>query len=147
MIENNGKMFYNHRLIESIEEVITDITDFSILCATVINLFELRGKNRVEYKKLLSELEQIGLTYSKFENTVISELQGIREAIESLRIGLTAQLSVISNQLRETNFGLATLNDKVAMTSEKLDGIKSSLDFNNLLTGISIYQNYKLIKK
>ena len=62
-IENNGKMFYNHRLIESIEEVITDITDFSILCATVINLFELRGKNRVEYKKLLSELEQIGLIY------------------------------------------------------------------------------------
>lgn len=138
---------YNEDLIEDLEKIITDISDFSVLCATVINLFELRRTNQVEYRKLLAELEQIGLTFSKFENTVVSELKGIRNAIDSLTVSLSAKLSAISSQIGETNYSLEKLNSTASEASKKLDGVKSSLDLNNLLTGVAIYQNYKQLKK
>jgi hypothetical protein len=83
-----------------------------------------------------------------WENEVSQKLSNIGEGLNDLMFSIDSMERNIVSGLNELSYvsqeGFSNLNKSV---TRELQSIDSSIKFNNLLTGISTYQLYKINKQ
>ena len=94
------------------------------------------SKNEVELEGILLKFENSNLGMSKFEQDTLSTLNQINENLIELK--------------EVTEIGLKEISDKMGLIVEELDSLNDSnekiiesLNFNNFISLVNLYQNYK----
>ena len=105
----------------------------------------------VTYNRIFQKLDELGIFNTNWENKMTDELK-------SIGLGI----SLINNRLEILDRNLIKVGQSIALELKSLtyetragflnlkisvQGVNDSINFNNLLTGIQLYQNYKLLKE
>ena len=153
------KSLFNQR-----ENLITTYNSFHIMCQSLMT------KKIGVYMKIYVEWESTGIFNTYYEKNVLDKLDILNEHFQKLNNTVEIVCKEISRtndylhllnttmydmklSVDETNLNLQDISNSIEkgnMLLEKgnnlLDGIKSGVGLNNLLTGIQTYQTYKINK-
>lgn len=99
----------------------------------------------ISFYEIYESFDQLGVFNSNWENEVSKKLTNINKGLKDIMYSLDEMESNIVGSLRTLNYttqdSFRKLNSSI---SSQLGSINSSIDFNNLLTGIQTYQMYKV---
>jgi hypothetical protein len=101
--------------------------------------------NLIAFYEIYESFDKLGIFNSNWENEISSKLNNIGdkldeilESINSFEQNIVGELNHLSYTSQES---FSRLSDSV---TSQLKGVESSINFNNLLTGIQTYQLYKI---
>ena len=138
------KKSYN-KLIESLNE---QIQIYNLTLVHSLNMvISLTSSDLITFYEIYETFDKSNVFQSNWEKEIMEKLDKISEGIELVMIGIKTMeknlISEISNLSYITEESFKELNKSVIY---ELDSINSSINFNNLLTGISTYQLYQINK-
>lgn len=117
----------------------------SILFHSLNMINSLVEEDLITFYEIYESFDKLNMFNSNWENEVSDKLTNIGEGLEDLMFSIQKMEVNIVSQLETltyvTNDGLLGLNKSL---TTKLTDINSSLNLNNLLTGIQTYQMYKI---
>ena len=145
-LQTLNKQIYSYQilLLHSLKMITSIVEDDLIVCFETyekfdkLNIFNSNYENDISGKlnDLNDNIEKVNVNLSKIE----SGMNGLLKSIESMESKLVSQLDNLSFVIDESFYGL-----EKSLTTE-LSSINSSIQTNNLLTGIQTYQMYKINK-
>ena len=110
-------------------------------------IISLVDNDYISFYEIYESFDQLGVFNSNWENEVSKKLTNINKGLKDIMYSLDEMESNIVGSLRTLNYttqdSFSKLNSSI---SSQLGSINSSIDFNNLLTGIQTYQMYKINK-
>jgi hypothetical protein len=102
----------------------------------------------IVFYEIYESFDKLNMFTSNWENDVSQKLSNIGEGLNDLMFSIDSMERNIVSGLNELSYvsqmGFSNLNKSV---TRELQSIDSSIKFNNLLTGISTYQLYKINKQ
>lgn len=102
----------------------------------------------ITFYEIYESFDKLNMFNSNWENEVSEELMNIGEGLNDLMYSIESMERNIVGELKHLSYvtqeGFSNLNQSV---TRELQSINSTLKFNNLLTGISTYQVYKINKQ
>jgi hypothetical protein len=101
----------------------------------------------ITFYEIYESFDQLGVFNSNWENEVTNKLTDIGDGIKDLMYSINSMENNIVNSLGTLTYttmdSFSELNNSI---TSQLNSIDSSINFNNLLTGIQTYQMYKINK-
>jgi hypothetical protein len=101
----------------------------------------------ITFYEIYESFDQLGVFNSNWENEVSNKLTDIGDGIKDLMYSINSMENNIVNSLGTLTYttmdSFSELNNSI---TSQLNSIDSSINFNNLLTGIQTYQMYKINK-
>jgi hypothetical protein len=102
----------------------------------------------ITFYEIYESFDKLNMFNSNWENEVSEELMNIGEGLKDLIYSIESMERNIVGELKHLSYvtqeGFSNLSQSV---TRELQSINSTLKFNNLLTGISTYQVYKINKQ
>jgi len=102
----------------------------------------------ITFYEIYESFDKLNIFNSNWENEVSEQLKNLEVGLSDLMYSINSMEKNIVNGLNElsyvTQVGFSELEQSV---TKELQSIDSSIKFNNLLTGISVYQLYKINKQ
>jgi hypothetical protein len=102
----------------------------------------------ITFYEIYESFDKLNIFNSNWENEVSEQLKNLEVGLSDLMYSINSMERNIVNGLNElsyvTQVGFSELEQSV---TKELQSIDSSIKFNNLLTGISAYQLYKINKQ
>ena len=102
----------------------------------------------ITFYEIYESFDKLNMFNSNWENEVSQQLTNIEDGLSSLMYSINSMERNILGGLKELSYvtqeGFSELEKSV---TRELTSINSSINFNNLLTGISTYQLYKINKQ
>jgi hypothetical protein len=102
----------------------------------------------ISFYAIYETFDKLNIFISNFENETADQLKFIGKDIQRLMFSIDSMEANIVNGLNKlttvTNANFKELNSTITRELKEVD---SSIKFNNLLTGISTYQLYKINKQ
>lgn len=102
----------------------------------------------IVFYEIYESFDKLNMFTSSWENEVSQKLSNIGEGLNDLMFSIDSMERNLVSGLNELSYvsqeGFSNLNKSV---TRELQSIDSSIKFNNLLTGISTYQLYKINKQ
>lgn len=102
----------------------------------------------IVFYEIYESFDKLNMFTSNWDNEVSQKLSNIGEGLNDLMFSIDSMERNIVSGLNELSYisqeGFSNLNKSV---TRELQSIDSSIKFNNLLTGISTYQLYKINKQ
>jgi hypothetical protein len=147
------------QLFESIKETKSgnELEELLNLLKNQINTYELLvfhsismitslvENDLITFYEIYESLDQLGIFNSNWENEVSNKLSDIGDGIQDLIYSIDKMEYNIVNSLENLTYltqdSFSDLNKSI---TSQLSSIDSSINFNNLLTGIQTYQMYKI---
>lgn len=142
----------NEESISNKEELIGLLTNqihiYELLMFHSINMIvSLTTKNLVSFYEIYETFDKLNALNSNWENEVSDKLINIGKKLDDLMYSIHNMEQNIVNELSHLSYitqeSYAELNESV---THQLKELGSSIDLNNLLTGIQAYQLYKINK-
>jgi hypothetical protein len=97
----------------------------------------------ITFYKIHNSFDKLNIFNSNWENEVSQKLTNIGNGLSNLMYSVEEMGQNISNEIGQLSYVTEESN---RMLSNQLQDIDSSLQTNNLLTGIQTYQMYKINK-
>jgi hypothetical protein len=105
-------------------------------------------EDMIVFYEIYESFDKLNMFNSNWENEVSEQLNNIEVGFSDLMYSINSMERNIVNGLNELSYvtqeGFSELEQSV---TKELQSIDSSIKFNNLLTGISAYQLYKINKQ
>jgi hypothetical protein len=102
----------------------------------------------ITFYEIYESFDKLNIFNSNWENEVSEQLKNLEVVLSDLMYSINSMEKNIVNGLNELSYvtqeGFSELEQSV---TKELQSIDSSIKFNNLLTGISVYQLYKINKQ
>ena len=122
------------------------VHSYELLIFHSINMIgAITDDNLIAFYEIYESFDKLGIFNSNWENEISSKLNNIGdkldeilESINSFEQNIVGELNHLSYTSQES---FSRLSDSV---TSQLKGVESSINFNNLLTGIQTYQLYKI---
>lgn len=126
------KLFKNH------------IHFYNVFLISSLNMVNfLYEDNFIDYNKVHSEFEKLGIFETTWEKKVLKELESISDTLSEV----LSQLKTLNFKFSETvNTLIKTSQENTKQLKIELESIKSGVGLNNLISGIQSYQLYKINK-
>lgn len=140
----------------------------SLLIHSMNMVISLKNKNLLNFYTIRETFEGLGIFESPYEKGIRQLLKGINLNLSKVNINLSniqselqniqSEINNLTNQMKSMENHLSTQLDELTEVTkssfeslntsltEELKSIKSGVGLNNLLTGISTYQLYKINK-
>ena len=136
-------------LNEQVKLIKNQIHTYELLVFHSINMIgALVKEDMISFYEIYESFDKLGIFNSNWENEVSNKLTNIGDklddlmyAIESMEQNIVSELSHLSYVTQES---FADLN---ASVTKQLQDVESSINLNNLLTGIQAYQMYRINQK
>jgi hypothetical protein len=154
--ENNIQSIFNAILNENSisdkKELIgilkNQIHNYELVLFHSLNMVvSLCSGNLIEFYEIYESFDKLNIFNSNWENEVSEKLINIGDKLNDLMFSIYSMELSIVNELKHLSYvtseSFHMLNDSV---SYQLGEIESSINTNNLLTGIQAYQTYKINK-
>lgn len=153
--ENTQKIFESIRDTSSQEELEervnllkNQIHAYELLIFHSINMIgALVSEDLITFYEIYESFDKLGMFNSNWENEVSEKLSNIGDKLDDLMYSIDSMERNIVNGLSQLTYvtqeGFSDLERSV---TKELQSIDSTIKFNNLLTGISTYQLYKINK-
>jgi hypothetical protein len=133
-------------LKNQIDLVKNQIHTYELLIFHSVNMIgAIVAENMIVFYEIFESFDKLGMFNSNWENEVSNKLTNIGDklddlmyAIESMEQNIVSELSHLSYVTQES---FADLN---ASVTKQLQDVESSINLNNLLTGIQAYQMYRI---
>jgi hypothetical protein len=101
--------------------------------------------NLITFYEIYESFDQLGVFNSNWENEVSNKLNDIGDGIKDLMYSINRmELNIVNSLETLTYVTEDSFNELNSSISSQLSSIDSSINFNNLLTGIQTYQMYKI---
>ena len=120
---------YNLMLISSLNMIISLIDD-----------------DRITFYEIYETFDKLNVFSSNHEKEVSMKLNNIENKLEDVIQSIHEMESSICNEFMNLRFITEDMSDSLSGLSQGLSEINSSIQTNNLLTGIQTYQMYKINK-
>jgi hypothetical protein len=140
-------------------EYFNDLEELSNLIKNQIHTYELLifhsismitslyESDLITFYEIYESFDQLGVFNSNWENEVSNKLTDIGDGIKDLMYSINSMEDKIVHSLDNLTYttmdSFSELNNSI---TSQLSSIDSSINFNNLLTGIQTYQMYKINK-
>lgn len=99
----------------------------------------------ITFYEIYESFDQLGVFNSNWENEVSNKLTDIGDGIKDLLYSINRmELNIVNSLETLTYVTEDSFNELNSSISSQLSSIDSSINFNNLLTGIQTYQMYKI---
>lgn len=142
------KQGQNFDLKDSIGYLENQIHLWNLLFFHSVNMLDsLIRDDKITFYEIYEKFDKLGIFNSNWENEVSEQLKNIEEGIgnlirriQQMESNLILELQVMSYMNSKS---IDELNHSV---TQSLQSVNSSVNFNNLLTGIQTYQLYKINK-
>ena len=144
----NPSLSHFNRL-SSIEDLlqIENHTYESVIFHSISMITALLKNDLITFYEIFESFDKLGIFNSNWENVVTEKLSNIEDKLSDLIESIKQLGNQIEHSLDSLSYtyesSFTELNKSV---TAQLTEIGSSLDFNNVLTGIQVYQNHKLNK-
>jgi Ftsk gamma domain len=131
---------------ERVSLLYNQVHSYELLIFHSINMIgAINDDNLIAFYEIYESFDKLGIFNSNWENEISSKLNNIGdkldeilESINSFEQNIVGELNHLSYTSQES---FSRLSDSV---TSQLKGVESSINFNNLLTGIQTYQLYKI---
>ena len=125
------------------------IHTFELLTIYTINMIaSVIDNDLISFYEIYETFDKLNIFNSNFENETAEQLKIIGNDINRLMFSIDSMEVTIVNGLNKlTNVTNANFKELNSTITRELQSIDSSIKFNNLLTGISTYQLYKINKQ
>jgi hypothetical protein len=140
---------FHYKRINDISELIKleMHTYESIIFHSISMITALQKNDLITFYEIFECFDKLGIFNTNWENEISGKLSNITEKLDELIHSITHLEYQIANSLDSLSYttesSFKELNKSV---SGQLSEIGSDLKFNNLLTGIQVYQTHKLNK-
>ncbi|MFD3292196.1 hypothetical protein SKC35_00710 [Aquirufa sp. KTFRIE-69F] len=133
-------------LFELISLLKNQIHSYDLLVYHSISMItSLVESDLITFYEIYESFDQLGVFNSNWENEVSNKLYNIGDGIKDLMYSINRMENNIVNSLETLTYftedSFIELNNTI---TTQLSSIDSSINFNNLLTGIQTYQMYKI---
>ena len=125
------------------------VNSYEVLVFHSMNMLGLLlSDDLITFYEIYESFDKLNIFNSNWENEVTEQLNNIEVGFSDLMYSINSMERNIVNGLNELSYvtqeGFSDLEQSV---TKELQSIDSSIKFNNLLTGISAYQLYKINKQ
>jgi len=153
--ENTQKIFETIRdassqgeLEERVSLLKNQIHTYDLLVFHSINMLgSLVSEDLISFYEIYESFDKLGVFNSNWENEVSEKLTGIGNQLDDLMYSIYSVEQNIVNELsRLSYFTQESFEDLNRSVTSQLKEVESSINTNNLLTGIQAYQLYKINK-
>jgi len=144
-IFNSIKDTPNQEVLNEYIEILKDeIHNYNLVLFNSLNMIvSLVEDDMITFYEIYEMFDTLNMFDSKHEKDVSQRLTNIGDGLESLMYEIRDMGSQISNSIGELSYVTEESNRQL---TEQLKEIDSSVQTNNLLTGIQTYQMYKINK-
>lgn len=137
-----------YELEERINLLKNQIYTYELLVFHSINMIcALVKEDLITFYEIYESFDKLGIYNSNWENEVSEKLTNIGDKLDDLMYSINKMedkiVNAISNLTYVTQNSFIELNHSV---TKQLKEVESSINFNNLLTGLQAYQLYKINK-
>lgn len=138
----------DNELNERVNLLKNQIHAFNLLIFHSLNLItSLLESDLVTFYEIYESFDKLGMYNSNWENQISDKLKNIETKLDDLMISIYQMELTLVHELSQLKYitqeSFKELNSNV---TKQLSSIESSINFNNLLTGIQTYQLYKINK-
>lgn len=154
--QNTQKIFESIRDTSSHEELEervnllkNQIHSYELLVFHSINMIgSLVSEDLITFYEIYESFDKLGMFNSNWENEVSERLTNIGDKLDDLMYSIDSmERNIVSGLSQLTYVTQEGFSDLERSVTKELQSIDSSIKFNNLLTGISTYQLYKINKQ
>jgi hypothetical protein len=137
------------QLVDNVGLLKNLIHTYEIILFHSLNMItSILEKDRITFREIYEEFDKLKIFRSDYEREMTETLSEIKLGINRLLNRVNSMERNIINGLHNLTYvtqdGFSNLNNSL---SRELQSINSSIDTNNLLTGIQTYQLYKINKQ
>jgi chorismate synthase len=137
------------QLVDNVGLLKNLIHTYEIILFHSLNMItSILEKDRITFREIYEEFDKLKIFRSDYEREMTETLSEIKLGINMLLNKVNSMERNIINGLNNLTYvtqdGFSNLNNSL---SRELQSINSSIDTNNLLTGIQTYQLYKINKQ
>lgn len=150
--KNNVQLIFNSikdtsnekELNEYVGILKNEIQTYSLILFNSLNMIvSLVEDDMITFYEIHESFDKLNIFNSNWENEVSQKLSNIGDGLSNLMYSIEEMGQNIANEIGELSYVTEESN---RMLSNQLQDIDSSLQTNNLLTGIQTYQMYKINK-
>jgi hypothetical protein len=133
--------FYNengNKLLQALEEKIITIKYYN--CLSFVMLSYLNEDKKLKFFEYYNLFEKLGVFDSTWQNKIFNKLSSIDNNLYKIN----ENLKILNDNIKDISIEINELKENL---DSKLSDIKSSTDINNIISGIQLYQLYKINKQ
>ena len=133
--------FYNingNKLFSALEEKIITIKYYNSLSFLMLNY--LLEDEKLKFFDYYNLFEKLGVFDSTWQNKIYNKLSSIDNNLYQIN----ENLKILNDNIKDVAIEIDELKENI---NSKLSDIKSSSDFNNIISSIQLYQLYKINKQ
>jgi hypothetical protein len=102
----------------------------------------------ISFYEIYESFDKLNMFNSNWENEVAHQLKNIEDGLSELMYSIDSmEINIVNGLNQLTYLTQEGFSDLERSVTKELQSIDSSIKFNNLLTGISTYQLYKINKQ
>lgn len=126
----------------------------SLLIHSINMIIGIKRSDLITFYEIYESFDKLGIFNSNWENEISGELTSINSNLENINTSITQVIEsiksmewTISNSI--DNLAYTTRNSIESLNTSinfELKSIRDGISLNNLLTGINVYQSYKINK-
>jgi hypothetical protein len=153
--QNTQKIFESIRNTSSQEELEervvllkNQIHSYELLVFHSINMIgSLASEDLITFYEIYETFDKLGMFNSNWENEVSEKLTNIGDKLDDLMYSIyNMEQNIVSELSHLSYMNQESFEDLNRSVTSQLKEVKSSINTNNLLTGIQAYQLYKINK-
>ena len=135
-------------LEERVSLLKNQIHTYELLVFHSINMLgSLVSQDLISFYEIYESFDKLGVLNSNWENEVSEKLTDIGEKLDDLMYSIYNMEQNIVNELSRLSYVTQeSFEDLNSSVTSQLKDVESSINTNNLLTGIQAYQLYKINK-
>ena len=95
------------------------------------------------FYEIYEYFDKLGVFNSKYQNDMLDKLSSVDVKLSEVVYSIQKMSTNVVSSLSKIS---SDINNSSELLSKNLKGIESSVDFNTLITGIGVYQMYKINK-
>jgi hypothetical protein len=125
------------------------IHTFELLTFYTINMIaSVIDNDLISFYEIYETFDKLNIFNSNLENETAEQLKIIGNDINRLMFSIDSmEVNIVNGLNKLTNVTNANFKELNSTITRELQSVDSSIKFNNLLTGISTYQLYKINKQ
>lgn len=149
------EIFENIKLVQNkthLDKLLIDLEEQTqsynmILIHSINMVVSLTSDDMITFYEIYESFDKSNIFQSNWEKEIKEKLEGIESGIESVLNSIgTLEKNLVNEISNLTYITQTSFNDLQDSVINELNGIQSSINFNNLLTGVQTYQLYKINK-
>jgi hypothetical protein len=136
-------------LEERVNLLKNQIHAYELLVFHSINMIgALVSDDLISFYEIYESFDKLNIFNSNWENEVAHQLKNIEDGLSELMYSIDSmEINIVNGLNQLTYLTQEGFSDLERSVTKELQSIDSSIKFNNLLTGISTYQLYKINKQ